>query len=508
MNTSGQGNHLDVVAPGANVRTTTEASEYIGVTGTSFAAPFVSGLASLLKGYNHNLANDDIVNIIRLSADKVNAMNGQNFTEAYGYGRINAKKALDFLRAPYSLNQWTVSGGTVFNSTAQSQISLYSAHANLASGTYTAKKYEVRKTITFPKPFCSITGVWGRGVFSTGWSPANPNFGEGFCEIVPGTLTSTGVTLRTYVYEIWSSSNQYIGYYPSTPASVNFAYTVLGFENPNSTITGSSSLCTSQQYSLQTVPSGSTVSWSSDNSSGLQINSSSGYATSINNFNGYATVIATYNGGYCSGAGVSKSIYVGLPDASNSTLIYPSGQRGVDPVTLCAGCIYNFQVDFVPGATSYTWVLPSGFSFVSGRNTSTPGIKTSSVGGTYTLNCSANNSLCGSSWTHNLTINVSSGGGQQQRIAVYPNPASSNLTIESTESSLTISDVGFGKDPGVSFPDNFTAALLNSYNVELRKGESKDGKIVLDVSDIQNGLYYLHIQRGEELISKQILISK
>jgi subtilisin family serine protease len=33
------------------------------------AAPHVSGVASLLKGYNPNLANDDIENIIRLSAD-------------------------------------------------------------------------------------------------------------------------------------------------------------------------------------------------------------------------------------------------------------------------------------------------------------------------------------------------------------------------------------------------------------------------------------------------------
>ncbi len=96
------------------------------------------------------------------------------------------------------------------------------------SGTLIVKRYEVRKTITFPQPFCHIEGVWGRGVGTTGWSQANPNYGVGFTEVVPGTLTATGVTLRTYVYERFNTLGQNLGYAPATPQNVVFAYTVLG----------------------------------------------------------------------------------------------------------------------------------------------------------------------------------------------------------------------------------------------------------------------------------------
>lgn len=206
-------------------------------------------------------------------------------------------------------------------------------------------------------------------------------------------------------------------------------------------------------------------------------------------------------GNYTSDANVGVTF--SGPPASNSTLIYPSGQRGVDPVTLCANCGYNFLVDFVPGVTSYTWVLPSGFSFISGRNSATPGIRTASASGTYTLYCQVNNQ-CGSSWTRSLTINIG-GGGQQQRIAVYPNPTSSTLTIESTNSTNFASD-GEAKD--IAYTDSFSARLLNQFNLELCKGESKDGKIVFDVSNIKKGIYYLHVRQGQELIARQILIDK
>ncbi|MBI1767411.1 MAG: trypsin-like peptidase domain-containing protein [Bacteroidetes bacterium] len=201
----------------------------------------------------------------------------------------------------------------------------------------------------------------------------------------------------------------------------------------------------------------------------------------------------------------TDAILLCAPSASNSTLIYPSGQRGVNPVTLCAGCSYNFLVDFVAGATSYTWLLPPGFSFISGQNTSTPGILTSMSEGTYTLYCSANNA-CGSSYTHSLVINIG-GGGQQQRIAAYPNPTSTDLTIESRQSDLTISNNSTTASSLLT-NETFSAKLIDQFNSELRKGISENGKIVFDVRNIQKGIYYLHVIRGQDLVIRQILIEK
>ncbi len=491
---SAHGTHIDVSAPGVGILSTLDNGGYGNMDGTSMATPHVSGIASLLKGFSPNLTNNDIENIIRLSADDRGVV---GFDNIYGAGRANAERALNFLRPPFSLNQWSASGGTDFSTTSNYNIQFFAVQG-LASGNYSVKRHEVRKAVTFSKSFCQVTGVWGRGVSALGWNLANPNFGEGFCEVVPGTLTNTGATLRTFVYEVYTVLGQYVGYYPSTPANATFPYSVLGLDNPNTTVSGASPLCSTTQYSLQTIPAGSTISWLSSNPTGLQINPVSGSATRNNNFNGNVTVTATYNGGNCSGSIVSKNIYVGLPGATNTTLIFPSGKRGIDPVTLCAGCTYTFGSDFVSGATSFTWVLPSGFSFVSGSTTKSPGIKTSSTNGTYTLYCSADNS-CGSSWTHNLTITI--GGGGQQQIVVYPNPSSTDLTIEylSSDSALAVESIN-GND--------FTAKLIDESQNEVRIGSSLKGKIHFDTKDVREGYYYLHILIGKELITRHILIKK
>lgn len=91
---SANGPHIDVAAPGQGIWSTNFNNGYVPLSGTSMATPHVSGLASLLKGFNTNLANDDIEQIIRLSADDRGAV---GFDNAFGTGRINAERALQFL---------------------------------------------------------------------------------------------------------------------------------------------------------------------------------------------------------------------------------------------------------------------------------------------------------------------------------------------------------------------------------------------------------------------------
>ncbi len=190
------------------------------------AAPFVSGIASLLKGYNANLYNDDIENIIRLSADD---KGDPSWDQYYGTGRVNAYKALNLLRAPYQLSQLSAYGGNYYANTASYKMVIYGA-SGLADGVYIVERHEVRKNVTF-SPHTSIN-VWGRGVGTVGWSLESPNFTMGYCDVVPGTVTSTSATLRTYVYKVWNIAGQYLGYYPSSPSNVNFNYSVLGIPTP------------------------------------------------------------------------------------------------------------------------------------------------------------------------------------------------------------------------------------------------------------------------------------
>lgn len=218
-------NGIDVSAPGVSVYSTYRNPDYAYLNGTSMATPHVSGMASLLKGYNSNLYNYDIEQIIRLSTDDVNSSSYPGWDQYLGTGRVNAYKAMQFLQSPYQLSQLSASGGTDYSSTDSYTIIIYGA-SGLADGLYVVKRHEVRKYVTFTPMYDHY--VWGRGVGTNGWSLESPNFSMGFCELVPGTQTANSATLRTYVYEIWNTLGQWIGWFPTTVSNVSLNYTVLG----------------------------------------------------------------------------------------------------------------------------------------------------------------------------------------------------------------------------------------------------------------------------------------
>ncbi|OYD15720.1 hypothetical protein CH333_05105 [candidate division WOR-3 bacterium JGI_Cruoil_03_44_89] len=233
---SNTGNHIDVVAPGGNgypwdsmdIYSTLPNDDYDYRSGTSMAAPFVTGLAGLLKGYNTDLYNDDIEQIIRISADTVPLMLGQEWTPEYGDGRINARKALDLLRSPNQLKQWNVSGGSVVDHGSSYEKRVFIDVPGLATGVYLAKWYRVQKGATFLSPFVSTPYAWGRGVGTNGFSIANPNYGMGWCRVVPGSITPTTATLETYVYDVYTISGGHVGWVPCSPSNVQLKYTALG----------------------------------------------------------------------------------------------------------------------------------------------------------------------------------------------------------------------------------------------------------------------------------------
>lgn len=92
------GDQVSFVAPGVDVYSTSLDSGYAFSTGTSHAAPFVSGVSALLKSYarerGKSLSDKAIKHILKHSSDKVD----QYFKHRKaGYGRLNAADALRYL---------------------------------------------------------------------------------------------------------------------------------------------------------------------------------------------------------------------------------------------------------------------------------------------------------------------------------------------------------------------------------------------------------------------------
>ena len=99
---SDYGPELDVCAPssgGINSIVTTRIDGYTSnFGGTSSSAPLVAGIAGLLLSVNPNLKWNDVRDILRQSAVKIDRENGNysltGHSHLYGYGRVDAYKAL------------------------------------------------------------------------------------------------------------------------------------------------------------------------------------------------------------------------------------------------------------------------------------------------------------------------------------------------------------------------------------------------------------------------------
>ncbi len=73
---------------------------YLFASGTSAAAPHVAGLAALLRSSKPGLTVDQIMAIIRYTADDINRTTAPGRDDSAGYGRINMERAL----VPYILD--------------------------------------------------------------------------------------------------------------------------------------------------------------------------------------------------------------------------------------------------------------------------------------------------------------------------------------------------------------------------------------------------------------------
>lgn len=98
------GEELDIVAPGEGILTTSSNNSYTDddVYGTSFAAAYASGVAGLILSRNSHLSNDQVIDLIESSAQKIGDYSYQTkddrtngtWHEKMGYGVLDAEAAL------------------------------------------------------------------------------------------------------------------------------------------------------------------------------------------------------------------------------------------------------------------------------------------------------------------------------------------------------------------------------------------------------------------------------
>ncbi|NMC35241.1 MAG: hypothetical protein GYA36_22710, partial [Veillonellaceae bacterium] len=219
---SGYGAGMDFLAPGGSAGEepvgiyTCEAypnNTYAWVSGTSLSAPIVTATISLIHDYSNLVMSDDFENIMKASCDDIYE-NG--YDDISGWGSVNAEAALSLVKFPNEVFAYQQSNA---EPSLVSQSSWYQIHctgwSGLMDGDYSVRRSEYRWTVNFandlPKHFDHTPIMaWGLGQFS-GIRDENPNYYIPYCELVNGTLSNTGATFKTFIFDV-KSVDQSIDY--------------------------------------------------------------------------------------------------------------------------------------------------------------------------------------------------------------------------------------------------------------------------------------------------------
>ncbi len=146
------GNAVAVGAPGVGVESTSPyglTSGYSTDSGTSIAAPFVAGLASMLMTASPSTSVEAIGRRIQQSADSTNVNGG--WSDQVGYGRINVVKALAGTLRPAS------SGGIVGQVIDTSDLPVTGAHVSFGTYNFTTDMSGMFRIPNVPAGFHNVS---------------------------------------------------------------------------------------------------------------------------------------------------------------------------------------------------------------------------------------------------------------------------------------------------------------------------------------------------------------
>jgi len=94
---SNYGEYIDFCAPGVSILTTSKEGNYVYGSGTSFAAPFVTGVICLMVSKYPQLTNEQVISTLRAEAEDLGEM---GWGQYYGWGLVNAYAACSEMPIP------------------------------------------------------------------------------------------------------------------------------------------------------------------------------------------------------------------------------------------------------------------------------------------------------------------------------------------------------------------------------------------------------------------------
>ena len=227
---------LDLVAPGVDDWTTfmtypsyygATYDGYVAASGTSFAAPFVTGAVGLLAAARPELIDTDYQHLLRESADDIDSAGVDPYT---GWGRLNMARALDAVRPEIGIWHDEVHADSIV---AEQPGTLQIGESGPGTldrfrGAVVATRFAAFATVTLPDSFADSARVWTRvgGTFAARGDFRLPYFTPTAQVVARDGRT---FTLRGWLYRVDEDcSGCPDPWIPLPPEYVRFGFTVLG----------------------------------------------------------------------------------------------------------------------------------------------------------------------------------------------------------------------------------------------------------------------------------------
>lgn len=286
-------------------------------------------------------------------------------------------------------------------------------------------------------------------------------------------------------------------------------------------LTGPSTLCSSETYTLTNLPAGATITgWSASPSGAVTLSGSgnSRTVTRVGSYNGQVTITATLNTA-CGSVNITRDVFVGFP--SIECLAYSNSIEPVDGDFLCpweVGAVtylcsthpdnkiqikteaphsqYELQIRSYPSLTVlHTQTVMSKQATLS---------YTPTVPGWYNIRVRAISHPCGIGPWYEDDIeykNCYNPLGGRYDWKIYPNPASETLTVSMGSEAERVAV------PDKSLLPPFSAVLYDTQGRQLRQGEGRDGAVQFDTRQLPEGTYFLHILHDGQVEKRQVVIT-
>lgn len=228
------GRHIDVTAPGVDIYTTKSTGGYGYVSGTSFSTPIVAGVAALLIGEEPALLNEDVYQILRMTAEPVPGLDD----EEIGAGLVRADSALSLISLPrkvgYGTN-YTYSRADSVDARWVELMNVTGVNANEEEwDSVWVHVYEISVDMSLKNPFsvpAIFDAAWARARTAAGWKEIGPALDykydakyhanwAGFKDL---DLESGTGTIHTYTYRVFADDTEAdtLCWHPIRPSSAS-----------------------------------------------------------------------------------------------------------------------------------------------------------------------------------------------------------------------------------------------------------------------------------------------